>query len=118
MSDVVYIKALEVESLIGVYDFERHAKQPLLLDLEIDFNCAPAGKTDDLTLALDYDQLSQRVRAWCSEQRFELIETLAEGLCTLLHQEFAISRLVLTINKPMAIKGCAAVGIKIERSFV
>lgn len=117
MSDVVYIHGLVVESLIGVYDFERHAKQKLILDFDIDFDCSAAGKTDDLSLALDYDRLARLVRAWCAEQTFELIETLAEGLCQLIHSEFGVARIRLSINKPAAVEGCSAVGIRIERDF-
>jgi dihydroneopterin aldolase len=117
MSDVVYIHGLEVQSLIGVYDFERHAQQKLILDLDIEFDCAPAGNTDDLNLALDYDRLSRRVRAWCAGQRFELIESLGEGLCRLVHAEFGVRCIRLIINKPAAVEGCSAVGIRIERTF-
>lgn len=117
MSDVVYIHGLEVETLIGVYDFERHARQKLVLDFDIEFDCAPAGKTDDLSLALDYDRLSRLVRQWCAEQTFELIETIGEELCSLLYREFGVRRIKLAINKPAAVKGCTAVGIRIERVF-
>ncbi|TCS43055.1 dihydroneopterin aldolase [Reinekea marinisedimentorum] len=117
MSDVVYIHGLEVESLIGVYDFERHARQKLILDFDIDFDCAAAGATDDLSLALDYDRLSRLVRDWCAEQTFELIESIGEGLCRLVHQEFGVKRVRLAINKPAAVPGCSAVGTRIERCF-
>lgn len=117
MSDVVYIRGLEVESLIGVYDFERHAPQRLVLDIEINFDCRPAGETDDLALALDYDRLSKALRAWCLEQSFELIESLAEGICRLIHEMFAVQRVLLTVNKPGAVSDCQGVGIRIERQF-
>lgn len=115
--DQVYIDALKVETLIGVYDFERDAKQVLLLDLYLDFDCSAAGKTDDLNLALDYDALSKRIRQWSGEQTFELLETYAEQLCALIHDEFSISQISLKINKPAAVADCAAVGIQITRRF-
>jgi dihydroneopterin aldolase len=115
--DQVYIKALKVETLIGVYEFERSDRQTLLLDLELDFDCRPAGESDDIQLALDYDALSRRVREWALVQTFELIETFAEQLCQLLHEEFSLARIQLVINKPAAVADCAAVGIKIIREF-
>lgn len=117
MQDKVYIETLSVETLIGVYDFEREAKQTLLLDLTLDFDCRRAGETDDLQYALDYDALSKRVRAWSLEQTFELLESYAQQLCELIHNEFGISCVNLKINKPAAVAGCAAVGLHIERRF-
>lgn len=117
MIDQVYIEALRVETLIGVYDFEREAKQALFLDLDLDFDCAPAGKTDDINLALDYDALSKRIRQWSCEQSFELLESYAEQLCQLIHNEFSIGRIHLKINKPAAVQECAAVGLRMTRQF-
>jgi dihydroneopterin aldolase len=117
MQDWVYINELSVETLIGVYDFERDAKQTLLLDLNLAFDCKQAGQTDELQYALDYDALSRRVRAWSVQQTFELIERFAEQLCVLIHSEFGIDRIQLKINKPAAVDGCAAVGLQIERRF-
>jgi dihydroneopterin aldolase len=117
MQDWVYIEALSVETLIGVYDFERDAKQTLLLDLNLAFDCKQAGQTDDLQYALDYDALSRRVRAWSEIQTFELLERYAQQLCELIHNEFGIQQVQLKINKPAAVEGCTAVGIRIERRF-
>lgn len=117
MKDQVYVQGLVVPTLIGVYDFERTAAQDLVLDLSLEYDCRPAGHSDDLALALDYDRLSRRVRGWASEQSFELIETFAEQLCQLIHEEFAISRIDCRINKPAAVADCQAVGIHINRTF-
>jgi dihydroneopterin aldolase len=117
MTDKVYIEGLKVETLIGVYEFEREAMQALFLDLVLGFDCEPAGQTDDLNLALDYDRLAKSVRAWSLRQTFELLETYAEQLCVLLHQEFQLKDIQLKINKPAAVAQCSAVGIQIHRKF-
>lgn len=117
MNDVVYMAGLEVETLIGVYDFERLEKQKLYLDIELSFDCMKAGETDDLSDALDYDRLARMIRKWSLAQTFALLEAYAEALCQLIHKEFDISRVGLKINKPAAVNGCAAVGIRIERQF-
>ncbi len=117
MLDTVYIDDLEVETLIGVYDFERLAPQSLLLTIELEFDCRPAGQTDDITLALDYDRLSREVRQWSLTQTFELLESYAEALCLFINQQFSIQKISLSINKPAAVKGCSAVGIRILREF-
>jgi dihydroneopterin aldolase len=115
--DQVYIDALHVETLIGVYDFERTAMQALYLDIALDFDCIPAGTSDDLSKALDYDALSKRIRHWSSQQSFELLESYGHQLCQLIHDEFGISAVELRINKPAAVKGCSAAGIRILRRY-
>ncbi len=115
--DQVYIEGLEVETLIGVYEFERNAPQPLILDLWMDFDCATAAQTDDLQFALDYDRLSRLIRSWSLEQRFELLERYAQQLCDLIHREFGIQSIQLKINKPKAVQGCSAIGIHIQRRY-
>lgn len=115
--DRVYISELEVATLIGVYEFERHAPQALLLDIELVFDCEPAGQSDNFELALDYDRLSKRIREWSEAQRFALIETFAEQLSQLINREFSVSSVRLKVNKPAAVQGCAAVGIVIERHY-
>ncbi|MEJ2043584.1 MAG: dihydroneopterin aldolase [Reinekea sp.] len=115
--DKVYIEGLEVETLIGVYEHERHSPQPLFLDLWLDHDCSKAANTDNLQFTLDYDRLSKRIRSWSSRQKFELLERYAQQLCDLIHQEFGIYTITLKINKPKAVLGCQAVGIQIQRRY-
>lgn len=117
MKDRVYVEGLVVPTLIGVYEFERHAEQDLILDLSLSYDCLPAGQTDDISKALDYDKLSRQIRQWAGQQTFELIETFAEQLCALIHREFGIESIELRINKPAAVDNCRAVGIHIHRNF-
>ncbi|WP_320821585.1 dihydroneopterin aldolase [Reinekea sp.] len=117
MSDSVYVTGLRLETLIGVYAFERTQRQLLFIDLELDFDCKAAGQSDDLRDALDYDRLFKTLRRWALEQNFQLLESFAEALCQLVHEQFAIGRMQLQINKPAAVSECTAVGIRIERCF-
>ena len=116
--DQVYIEGLAVQTLIGVYEFEREALQPLILDLTLEFDCAPAAASDDLQQALDYDQLSRRIVSWSAQQTFALIERYAQQLCDMIHREFGIQSMQLKVNKPEAVAGCSAVGITIQRRYL
>ena len=73
--DQVFIRGLEVQAVIGAYDWERTIRQRLVLDLEMDWDIRPAAAEDDLTLALDYAAVSQRVLDYVSASSFELVET-------------------------------------------
>lgn len=115
MSDSVIIQGLQCETVVGVYDFERHAPRPLLVDLEMGWDNRPAGLSDDLTQALNYDAVSQRVRRVISAQQPELIETLAESVAQALFDEFDMPWLTLTLHKPGAVAGTQSLAVKIHR---
>ncbi len=114
--DIVFINALEVDCLIGVYDWERQIRQRLIIDLQMGWdNRAPAAG-DDLTLALDYASVSGRVQAFAEASAFQLVETFAEQLASLLMGEFGIPWLRLRITKPGAVPAArGGVGVEIER---
>lgn len=117
MTDRVFLEGLKVETVIGVYDWEREIRQSLWLDLSLGFDCRPAGDSDDLTRALDYDALSRHIRAWAGRQSFGLIETFGERLCAEIYAFAGITDIELRINKAGAVADCRAVGIHIRRTF-
>lgn len=117
MADQVFLQGLKVETVIGAYDWERTIRQNLWLDLTLEYDCAPAGKSDDLNLALDYDALSRHIRSWADEQSFQLIETFAEQLCVQIFSFTGIRAIELRINKKGAVADCNGVGIHIQRTL-
>ncbi|NIC04598.1 dihydroneopterin aldolase [Billgrantia bachuensis] len=113
--DCVLIESLELETVIGVYDWERSIRQRLTLDLELATDIRPAAADDDLTKTLDYAAISQRIAGFADEHDFALVETFAERLAQLLMEEFGVPWLRLTLRKPGAVPAAAAVGVRIER---
>ncbi|KQQ55458.1 dihydroneopterin aldolase [Pseudomonas sp. Leaf129] len=113
--DRVFIEGLEVDTVIGAYDWERDIRQCLRLDLVFAWDNRPAAAGDDLTLALDYATVSQRIQAFAAQARFELVETFAERLAQLLMSEFGIPWLRLKVTKPGAVVAAQGVGVEIER---
>ena len=55
--DIVYIQALELDAVIGVYEWEQQIEQRLLLDLELGADIKKAAESDSLDDALDYFQI-------------------------------------------------------------
>jgi len=113
--DRVFIEGLEVDTVIGAYDWEREIVQCLRLDLSFAWDNRPAAAGDDLTLALDYASVSSRIQAFAQEAKFELVETFAERLATLLMDEFTIPWLRLRVTKSGAVPAAKGVGVEIER---
>nr|WP_290442031.1 dihydroneopterin aldolase [Cobetia sp. Dlab-2-U] len=109
------IEALVVETVIGVYDWERTIRQRLVMDLEMATDIRAAAADDDLTHTLDYAAISARIQTFAEDSRFELVETFAERLAALLREEFGIPWLTMTVRKPGAVPEAAAVGVRIVR---
>lgn len=113
--DRILIEALTVDTVIGVYDWERTITQSLSLDLSLATDIRPAAATDDLRLTLDYAAICQRIQQFADEHQFALVETFAERLAACLRREFSISWLRLTLRKPGAVPNAASVGLEITR---
>ncbi|KAF1067365.1 MAG: Dihydroneopterin aldolase [Pseudomonas citronellolis] len=113
--DRVFIEGLEVDTVIGVYDWERGIRQCLRLDLDLGWDIRPAAADDDIGLALDYAVLSTRIGEFAQASHFQLVETFAERLAALLMTEFGIVWLRLRVTKPGAVAAAAGVGVEIER---
>jgi dihydroneopterin aldolase len=113
--DVVFLRGLAVETTIGFFEWERHVKQTVVLDLEIPVDCAKAATTDTVDNTVDYKSIAKRCIDFVATAEFHLVETLAHRLATTLLAEFPIEWLRLSINKPGAIRGSRDVGVSIER---
>lgn len=113
--DIVFLRGLRVDTVIGVYGWERRIRQTLSLDLELAVDAARAAAADDIADAVDYYSVAKRVTGFIAESEFHLVETLAERVAELVLREFGVSWLRLTVAKPGAIRNCAAVGVTIER---
>jgi 7,8-dihydroneopterin aldolase/epimerase/oxygenase len=114
--DRVFIEGLEIEALIGIYDWERRMRQPLRFDVEMAFDNRKPAATDAIEDTLDYKAVSKRLIAYVSASEFGLVETLAERCAALILDEFAVRHVRLKLSKPGAVRGANAVGVIIERS--
>ena len=115
-TDKVFIEGLEIEALIGIYDWERRIRQPLRFDIEMAFDNRKPAATDAIEDTLDYKAVSKRVIAFVSQSDFGLVETLAERCAALILDEFGVRHVRLKLSKPGAVRGATAVGVLTERS--
>ncbi|WNW12156.1 dihydroneopterin aldolase [Pseudomonas sp. DTU_2021_1001937_2_SI_NGA_ILE_001] len=113
--DRVFIEGLEVETVIGAYDWERGIRQCLCLDLSFAWDNRPAAAGDDLSKALDYASVSERIQAFAAQTQYQLVETFAERLAEVLMSEFGIPWLHIKLTKPGAVAAARGVGVEIER---
>ncbi len=113
--DIIFIRELTVETIIGIYDWEREVKQPVLFDIEMACDCARAAASDSVEDTLNYKAVSKRIIGFVEKSEFQLIETLAERVAEIILGEFEVPWLRLRVNKRGALRGAVDVGVLIER---
>ena len=115
MKDIIYIKDLRVKTIIGIFDWERKVKQEVSIDMEFTFDCKKAAKTDSIEDAVDYKTICKAVIKFVEDSSFQLQESLAEGIASLVKNEFHVESIKLRVSKPGALRGAKDVGLIIYR---
>jgi dihydroneopterin aldolase len=113
--DIIFLGGLEIQTIIGIYDWERETKQTIILDIEMAFDISKAAETDDIQYTLDYKTVSKRIISFVENSHFFLVEKLIVEIANILRDEFNVPWVKITLNKKGAIRGASDVGIMIER---
>lgn len=113
--DIVFIRDLRVETVIGIYDWEKGIKQEIILDIEMGTDVAKAAASDRIEDAVNYKSVAKRLLAFIGESRFQLVETLAERCAEIIQDEFGVPWVRLRVNKIGALSHARDVGVIIER---
>lgn len=115
MTDIIFLHGLRVETVIGIWDWERKIRQTVVIDLDMSADIARAAVNDSVDETLNYKLVAKRVQQFVAESSFQLVETLAERIATIVTDEFDVSWVRVKVNKPGAIRGAKDVGVIIER---
>jgi dihydroneopterin aldolase len=113
--DIVFLRDLRIDTVIGIYDWERRTRQTLVFDLEMSADIARAAASDDIDDTLNYKSVAKRLAQFVSESDFRLVETLAERCAQIIREEYGVRWVRLTLNKKGAVRGASDVGVVIER---
>jgi len=113
--DIVFIRDLQIETIIGIYDWERKVRQIISLDIDMASDIKKAADSDNIDDTLSYKTVAKRLIAFVEQSEFELVEALAEKICEIILEEFNVPWVRLTLNKPGAVRGSKSVGVMIER---
>ncbi len=113
--DIVFIEDLKVDTVIGIYDWERQIRQTISIDLEMGHDIQQAAKEDAIEHCLDYKSVAKRIIGFVEAAEYQTVETLAEKIAEIVRTEFAVPWLRLKLSKPGAVRGSKNVGVLIER---
>ncbi len=113
--DIIYLNDLKIETVIGIYDWEREIKQIVVLDLDMASDIRRAASTDAIEDTLNYKAVSKRLIEFVGASEFQLVETLAEQVASIILTEFGVPWVRVKINKKGAVRYAGDVGVIIER---
>ncbi|MGB5773105.1 MAG: dihydroneopterin aldolase [Sedimenticolaceae bacterium] len=113
--DIVYLRDLRIDTVIGIFGWERRIRQTLVFDLEMSADIARAAASDAIEDTLNYKSVAKRLIQFVGESEFQLVETLAERCAEIIRDEFGVRWVRLTLNKKGAVRGASDVGVIIER---
>ena len=113
--DIVFIEDLRIDTIIGIYDWEREVRQTIALDIEMAADNRRPASTENIDDALNYKAVAKRLIAFTEDSQFQLVETLAERLAEIIMSEFGVPWVKLRLRKLGAVTGSRSVGVIIER---
>ncbi|MBL1277483.1 MAG: dihydroneopterin aldolase [Ectothiorhodospiraceae bacterium] len=113
--DIIFLHDLTIETIIGIYDWERKEKQSIVLDLDMGADIAAAAQTDAIEDTLNYKAVAKRLIDFVGDSEFQLVETLAERVADIVLTEFEVKWVRLRVNKKGAVRYAGDVGVVIER---
>jgi dihydroneopterin aldolase len=113
--DIIFLHDLRVETVIGIWEWERKIRQTVAIDLEMSADIRKAAATDSVEDTLNYKLVAKRLQQFVGESSFQLVETLAEKIAGIVLDEFEVAWVKVRVNKPGAIRGARDVGVLIER---
>ena len=106
----VFVRGLEVEAGIGVYDHEQGRLQRLVIDVTLELEPRPIERLGD---TINYETVANAARAIAAEGHVGLVETFAERLARACLDDRRVLRAVVRIEKPGALQGVIAPGCEI-----
>lgn len=113
--DKIFLSEMKVDTVIGIWEWERRIRQTVVIDLEMSADIAKAAASDDVKDTLNYKSVAKRIQQFVADSSFQLVETLAERIAEIIREEFDVQWVKVRVNKPGAIRGSKAVGVAIER---
>jgi dihydroneopterin aldolase len=113
--DILFLRDFRLETIIGLYEWERKAPQPVMLDIEIGLYDHKAGHTDDVADTIDYGKVAARIKEVVATRDIRLVETLGELIADIVRREFGAPWVRVSVRKLAILRGVKELGIIVER---
>ena len=114
--DRIFIRDLALRCIIGIYPEERREKQDVIINVEMHCDLRKAGESDDLADTVDYKAIKKAVLRLVEGSSFQLIEALAEHIARIALSDEKVQQVVVSIDKPGALRFAKSSAVEITRA--
>jgi dihydroneopterin aldolase len=76
MVDIIFLEGIQIPAALGVTAAERHMRRPVTLDIEIERDLGPAGRSDSIRQTVHYKRVFEVVEDVASHHEHKLVEAL------------------------------------------
>ena len=94
----ISIKNFTLDLIVGIFDYERTAKQTIHFDIDI-YLAQGAGENDDIAKTLDYRVLLEELTSHLQQTRHYLLETLVNDTARFILNHPYAERVVVSCDK-------------------
>ncbi len=112
---IIRIKNLHIPAVVGVHAWEHDAPQPVVINVELDYDASEAAKSDSLKHSVDYQFVTQTISETVRATHFHLLERMADELLDVIMRDDRITRMKIEIDKPNALALAGSVSVSAER---
>lgn len=113
--DTIFIRELRLSAWVGVNPHEKMAPQTIELSIEIGVPGEAVFRSGRLRDTVDYGAVAERIRLLLSQERFGLMERLADRVALIIIEEFNAPWAKVSVAKFGAVREARSVGASVER---
>ncbi len=114
--DKVIIKNILARGIIGIRDWEREKPQNIIINLELYSEQRARGATDEISICIDYSNMTKKVISLAETAKRFTVEALAEDIAGLCLEDPRVLKTTVRVEKPGAVRFAESAGVEIERS--
>lgn len=113
---ILKIKNLKLKTILGVHSWEEKVDREIVVNVELESNSTKSLESDEISDAIDYDEISSKIKNLIATTRFKLVEKMAQQVMNLIMQDSRIIRCKLEIDKLGAVESLDSFSVTLEQT--
>jgi len=115
---IIRIKNLETSALIGIYEHEKAERQPLFIDLELQYGFDLEDLQAGEGTIVDYTSVESMVKELVESEHVDYLEVLAHAILIMIGDHFEeILEATVWLRKPRALKHSETVEVELTMYY-
>lgn len=114
-SSWIYVRDLKLDMFIGICDFEKEQKQPVIINIKAKTSLEDqAWRRDDISQVADYAPLVLCVRDLATKGHIGLLETFVDMIAENVMQVSHITEAWIKVEKPTIFEDANGAGVELH----